>query len=249
MAFYQNNIQLTEEALKQPGTLVKFTGFDPQVAHASHKEQMSKFQAQKKPEVTPNPAPTPQKATENAPEAPMQVITQSTSTPNKDQVHTSMPQYEISEVMLQLYEKYADKLVNANTKMIAMADTQSYLTNCDIEMEDLKKIVLLANPLKEKTITKNEYIIMLHLIYCKKKDGIPVPEHLPLELVKFMRVPPVIKNTSPTLAQSEIVTPQDTDILVDELKKKYLEIQSESHKSIESIRKNNNEILMKKNSD
>ena len=60
------------------------------------------------------------------------------------------------------YEKFALKLADANTGMIMLTNCKGYLTNSGLDSDSIKRIVRLANPNAEESITKSEFILMLH---------------------------------------------------------------------------------------
>ena len=93
----------------------------------------------------------------------------------------SIPEFTITPQMLATYDSQANKLMDKETLLINMSDTKGILGNSGLAMDDIKKVVFLSNPTKGKTIKKGQLIVLLHLIYVKKKIGSAIPSKLPIE--------------------------------------------------------------------
>ena len=239
LACLQCDIPAIPENLNKPLKVVDFVGVDSALIIAEQK----KLQEKSKELSSPSKNDDDFKKSEASPiKSPEKIFSQ--------------PQYSI-EGKQQTYEKFAVKLADQNTQMIKMTDCKGYLNNSGIDVENLKKIVGMTNPNNSDTITKDEFCLMLHLIFLVKKENLSVPNTIPLELSYLRRdfKKELAKSTTNLNDSASKQQPQihDNDKLrlmdLTEYRQKYEDVQQKGIANLERVRKNNQEILTKKKAD
>jgi hypothetical protein len=227
----QNGVSApSQEYLNKPMPLVKFDGYDSDVIVAGQKKLFCPAPAPEKVQQTPpqKSAPINLDNKENSPVRKPDLYdipkTNMNFTPTgaNHQANSlertperaprdleplspvSRPEFAISAQQLGAYQKFAERLAEPQSNMIKMTATKGYIGNSGVPQDSLKKIVSLINPQRVEDITKAEFILMLHLIYCIKKESLQIPDVLPLELQAYSRQ---YSSSTSTLQKAPPLTP------------------------------------------
>jgi hypothetical protein len=221
----QNGVQTpTKEYLNKPMPLAKFDGYDSDVIVAEQRKQFCPVPTPEKVQQT-SPQKSAINNVDNKENSPVRkpdlydntkrainfTPTGANHLPNslektpepaprdlEPQTPISQPEFAISAQQLGAYQKFAERLAEPQSNMIKMTATKGYIGNSGVPQDSLKKIVSLINPHRVVDITKAEFILMLHLIYCVKKESLQIPDVLPTELTSYSRQYSITQTQTPT---------------------------------------------------